>query len=228
MISKRAEKNLKAEIRRLQAENTFLRTHVQAKQNEQSLHANDSKGYFSYLWGLAKSNPLYKLIRRLINYFSKFRLISLTLRILGFIAVAIETSAFIFIFITLLTVLLPPIILGFLIILVCSASRFHHDGKQIRQDAKDKNIIVYFPSRQHSFGENSFFCKNALDLSQRNYCVIIVSPFIISPAGLTTNKGSFLNVKKEADGVFIIRQRYFFYAKKKIFKGHEKRLIYVY
>lgn len=228
MIPRNKERDLKAEIKRLEAENAFLRTQIQDGQNGQAKHLNDSEGYVSYLWELTKSNSLYKIIKRIANYFSRFRLISLVVKILGFIAVAIETSAFIFILIAALAFLLPPIIIGFLIILICSALRFHHDEKQIINEANDKKIIIFFPSRKYRFEKDSFFYRNAMELSQKDYCVIVVSPFIISPKGLSDKKKNFLNVKKEANGVFIIRQRYFFYIKKKFFRRHKKRLIYVY
>lgn len=228
MTQRKSESRSKAEIERLEAENAFLRAHVQSAQSEPAVHANDSNGYFSYLWELTKSNSLYKLIKRLANYFSKFRLISLTLRIFGYIAIAIETSAFIFIFITVLTFLLPPLVVGFLVILICSASRLYHDSKQISQDAANKKIIVYFPARQYPFMKDSFFRRSALELSQKGYCVIAVSPFIVSPKGITETKKYYLNVKKEADGIFIIRQHYFFYIKRKFFQKHKNRLIYVY
>lgn len=228
MTQKNEENRLKAEIRRLEAEIAFLQAHVQSAHSEQTAHANESNGYFSYLWKLIKSNSLYKLIKRLVSYFSKFRLVSLTLRILGYIAIAIETSAVIFVFITALTFLLPPFIFGALIILICSASRFYHDSKQIVKDAADRKIIVYFPERQHPFMKDSFFQRNALELSQNGYCVIAVSPFVISPKGITKTNKYYFNVKKEADGLFIIRQHYFFYIKKKFLKKHQERLIYVY
>lgn len=228
MTRKNSESRLKAEIQRLEAENAFLRAHVQLATSEHSTHANDSNGYFSYLWQLTKNNSLYKLIKRLTNYFSKFRLISLLLRLFRYIAIAIETSAVIFIFITVLAFLLPPIVFGSLIVFICSVSRFYHDIKQINENAAEKKVIIYFLGRQQPYMKDSFFGRNALELSQNGYCVIVISPFIMSPKGFFDTKKYYFNVRKEADGVFTVRQHYFFYLRKNFLNSHQKRLIYVY
>lgn len=221
------QNRLKAEIKRLEKENSFLRSHISTTSNE-TVGLEKHKGYISYLWANAKKHTLYKTAERLTGYFSKFRLVSLTLKIFGFVTIAVETSAFIFALIVVLALILPPVALFLPIILLCSASRFASDTKALKKRIGGKATIVFFMTRQHHFGDDSFFYRNTLELSKRGYFVIAVSPFILSPKGLTSSKKFFLNVREEADSLFVIRQQYFFYIKKKLLKNFNQRIIYVY
>lgn len=189
---------------------------------------DNSKNYFFYLWELAKSNGIFKLTKRIGGYFSRFRIISLTLKILGFVFTAIETSAFIFVIGITVMIFLPPFILGFISILLVSAICFGRDKKRLLGYLGDKNAILFFPARGQKFYGDCFFKRNAFDLSSRGYCVIVVTPFVLSPTGVFDSQKYFLNLKKDGKEIFVIRQQFFFYAQKHLFKNHKKRIIYVY
>lgn len=220
--------DLKKKIKSLEEELAFLRMYVQFGLNDNINHLNNSSNYFSYLWSLTKQNNAYKIIRKFSNYFSKFKLITLILKLIELFTLAIEASAFIFILSTLIIFLLPPIILYMFIIFICSTLFFKRNNQTILLQAYNKNVIVYFLSRRYPFSDNCFFLRNALELSSHHYCVIIVSPFIISPLGISKQKRNYLNIRKEAEGIFLIRQLYFFHIRKLLFKNHRNRIIYVY
>ena len=222
-------KKLKNEIKHLKREKAFLLSRVQAISSEGNLETvPDNKSYFAYLKEKIKSHSIYRIFEKGSRFFSKFRLIALIFKIISFVTIAIQTSAFIFIAIVVILIILPPIVIGFAVIFICSAARYSHDTADILEAIKGKKIMIIFTQRHFNFQSDSFFYRNALNLTSRGYTVIAVSPFMLSSKGISGSKDFYLNRKREADGIFTLRLQYYFFIKKKIFEKHRERLIYIY
>lgn len=226
-MSRSTARRLRERIKRLEAENAFLRlrTSSAAHDADETSHRG---GYLSYLWQSAKRHTLYRGVERLTKYFSRFRLISHLLKLVGIIAIAVETSAVIFIISVFAAIILPPTALIFPGIFLCSAFSFKRDTERLVSELGDSKIIVWFIPRQYRYGSDSFFYRNALELSSRGYTVIAVTPFILSAKGLTDSKKYFLNLRRESNGVFIIRHQYFFHIRKKLLGDSIRKTTYVY
>ena len=220
------EKRLKAELKRLRKENNFLRTRLGTKSG--SSDPQKSKGYLSYLKERAQSHTVYKATETITRYFSKFRLVALIFKILGLVAIAIEASAFLFAFVILLAIFLPPVLLFFPIILLLSAAKFKRDDAVLFETAKNSAVIIFFLSPQGKYDKGDFFYRNALDFASRGYLVLAVSPYTLSRQGISGQKKYFLNARREGENVFVIRQQYFFHIKRNHLKDDNKKTIYVY
>jgi len=224
-MSQRKEQRLRERIKRLEAENAFLRSKASTTTDESVLPRHKG-GYFSYLLKNAKGHALYRLIERLTKYFSRFRLISHIFRFTGLVMIAVETSAVLFVIVAAAAVLLPLAALIFPVLFLCSALLFKRDSRTLDAEIKESKAIVWFIPRQYRTSDNSFFLRNAQELSERGYTVIAVTPFILSPIGITSSRRYFLNIRREGKGLFVIRQQYFFYIKSRLLKSRNSIFIY--
>ena len=217
---------LKKEIEELRRENAFLREELARTGSDTSVA--DSKSFFEYLFKTVKEHSFYKRFSTIRSYFFKFKLFSTAFRLLSFIVIAIETSAVLLVLVTVAALTLPPFILGCFLFFGTSALRFSQDRKQTLTEIANKKVIVLFPPKQYIFKKESFFYKNALDLTARGSAVIAVSPFIISPKGIFEKGRFFLNSHRETSGITVIRRQYFFHIQKRIFNSHTNKVIFIY
>lgn len=228
MKNTRRKSNNSQEIERLRRENAILRSRIQSETSKGESNALfESKGYFSYLWKVIKAHSVYKLFEKYNGYFSRFRLISRVIKISAFIFIALQTSAILFISAVILSVVIPPIILGFATLLLISAARLPHDGKLLEEMIADRKVIILFPPRHCKFGCGGFLYRNICELADRGYAVIAVSPFMLSPKGVSESQRLFANIRIEDEKIFTIRRQYFFFINKRILQKHEKRVIYI-
>ena len=229
MTKKEKKSNNSQELERLRRENAFLRSRVQsAAAKDEAGALFESKGYLSYLWKVIKAHSAYKLFEKYNGYFSRFRLISRIIKISGFIFIALQTSAILFIAAVILAVVIPPIILGFAALLLLSAVRLPHDGRLLTEKISGKKVIIFFPPRHCEFGNGGFLYRNISELASRGYAIIAVSPFMISQKRIFQSQKSYSNIRLEDEKIFTVRRRYFFFINKRILQKHEKRVIYIY
>lgn len=228
MQKKRTSTSNSDELQRLRRENSVLKTKLNLSGVHDRKAAEESKGYFTYLRNTVKRHSAYKLFERASAYFSRFRLISHTLKITAFIFIAIETSAVFLIAAAIILLVIPPILLVFVIQFVLSASKYTSDTTKLKEIISQKSVICLFPQKNAEFGFDSFMGRNARELSSRGYAVIAVSPFFISGKGFGKRHVYFINFRNESEGVTSIKRQYFFFIKKKLLNAHNKRVIFIY
>lgn len=216
------------ELDKLRRENAFLRSQMRSADAKESSALDGSKGYFSYLWKKVKAHSAYRLFERASYFFSRFRLISHAIKIAALILLAVQTSAVLLIVVSILSLVLPPIILLFSVQFILSAARYPGDSKNFFDSTAGKKIIFLFPTRQTNFDAESFFAKNAVELASRGYAVTVVSPFFLSPKSISENRRPYVNLRRECDGITSIRRQYFFFIRKQVLKSHRERVIFIY
>ena len=216
------------ELDRLRRENAFLRSQLRVADAKEADALDGGKGYFSYLWEKVKAHSAYRFFERASYFFSRFRLISHAIKIAALIFLAVQTSAVLLIAVSILSLVLPPLVLLFSVQFILSAARYHGDSKIFSEFSSGKKIIFLFPARQTSFFRESFFAKNALELTSHGYAVVIVSPFFISQKSIFGNCRPYVNLRRECHGITSIRRQYFFFIKKQVLKSHTERIIFIY
>ena len=186
-----------------------------------------NKNYFLYLFSLLQKTQLYLLLRRSVDFFRKFKLVSLLFRIYSYLLVLLQVSTALF-FIVLGVLLLIPVLLISGGCLVFSALLLYRkENKRMKKSLDGKTIIVFFPTRDGEFERGCFWKTHTQEVAKKpNTVVLIVSPFFWSGKGLN-NRHFYPLIRKENENLYILRKHYYFSLKQNILKNkHSLILIY--
>ena len=171
----------------------------------------------------------FSLGERFIKYFRRFRFFTTAFRVAPWILLAISTHTLLYVMAIAAISLTPFILLGFLSLTGTIFTRHHSTNTRLASCLANKTVFVLFPLRGAEFKDGTFWRANALDLAKREGCaVIVVSPYLLFPLGISENGRFYLNVRDENKNLFLVRRHYFFSLKKNVLTRCVGRLILIY
>jgi len=177
--------------------------------------------FFHYLYRKVTSAPFYTHWKSILSYIRRFRAVTYTIRALSFVLGILETGALVLLSTALFLVILPilfALMLGILITARIESGRTNHTLATISQSGRV--YVLFLPAHA-----GDFFTENAKNLARQGDTVLIVSPYWISPNGLS--KGAFYcTARREADRIYLIRRYYFFSLQKHVLK--KRNTVYIY
>lgn len=183
--------------------------------------------YLSYLYAVVRQTPFYLIVRRLLRYFRRFRLISRILKILSSFFYLIEVGTAVFLVTALGLILLPIALIIALCLALVARISYQKENRRMMSRLKAKRVILFFPSREGEMESGLFWRRNIRELSQSpNTVILIISPFLYSGKGLY-DKSFYLLTRSESKNIYLIRRHYFFSLRKKVL-ACAKRVISVF
>ncbi len=184
--------------------------------------------YFSYLYSLLRRTQVYTVWERAINYFRRFRLVSLLFRTISYLTLLVQFGTAFFFAALVILILLPVILLGALGILFSAIALYRVENRKMKRLLDAKEIVVFFPTREGEFGKGRFWSGNLSDIATRkNTIVLIVSPFFWSGRGFCHGNFYFLG-RKETENIYILRRHYYFSLYRRVLDNKEGSVAFVY
>ena len=181
---------------------------AKSKQNQRST----AHRFFLFdLYDRLRHTTLYTQWQRLLTWIRRFRAVTLTLRIFSFLFAALQAGTLVLLFATLLLAVLPLLLLSALTVLLCAALASRRANRAFSKKLAGGQAYVIFPDTVNS----PFLWQHVCDLQQRGYAVILVSPYLFSPAGIRQNK-FYTTLREESEHVFLVRRYYYFSLKKNV------------
>jgi hypothetical protein len=164
---------------------------------------------FRYLWESVMESAPAAVLRRLVVYLRRLRVVRITL------SVALAAG-------TLLTVgllsaaALPFLFFGVGVLTVLAALRSRRMNHFLARELAGARVRILIPPRGAALKGGSFFIRNARAMAAEDgVAVLVVTPYLISCRGLGGH-GAFITLRKEADGLFLARRTYFFSLRKQV------------
>ena len=189
-----------------------------------------SSTYLKYLVSKTTGGSLFALSKKAMGYFRKFKLVSTVMRVIYSVLAVIGTGAF-FIFLSSAVVFIIPFIVAFCVSIYFIGIVWRTQAfKMIERSIIDRNVYVFFPSRERPFLRGSIF-RNTLDIisNDTQSFTIIVSPYIFSSVGFSGDGAKFFPiVRYEKNNVCILRKHSFFLLRKRILALTDGKTIYIY
>ena len=188
----------------------------------------ESQNLWDFSKNLIQSSRVFVIWDRYKKYFHRFRFISTLIRITPWVLLAISTNTWLYLVFAALAISIPLLLLALLSLLGSALVRHRRVNRIMWDKLAGRTVYVLFPERNAEFLTGKFWQANARDLATgQNAAVILVSPFFLSPVGLS-RRDFFLNVRDEAPNIFIVRRHYFFSLKKHVLTRCAGRLILIF
>lgn len=228
------------EINALRRENELLKkrlAEIEKRQNGKAspppLHFHDrrsyaqlisgSKSYTVYLLRSLRASDIYKRIRKILLWMSRFRILSTAMRILSYAAAVIEAGTHIVIISTLILFLLPISALLATATLLLSLIGQKRANDFLRTSVSGKDVYVFFPESRSQFTDEHFLGRWIGSLASSGKCtVFIVSPSFWSRAGLCRGK-YYLHYRQDTDNVIMLRKYYYFSFKRNVLNSKKAK-----
>ncbi len=161
----------------------------------------------------------YRFWQTCLSYFRRFRMISLIVRVVGYLFALLQTGTLVLLTTALFFVLLPLLLLSVGGMLLVAFLDMRKSGKKLKRLIGDKRVYVFFAAGR-------FGMAHAMELAQDDGTVCVaVSPYWISSEG-QLNSRFYLNVRRESPNCFTVRRYFYFYIRKKILSPSGTVLIY--
>ena len=181
---------------------------ARAKQNRKSAW---HRFFLIDLYLRLQDTSLYVHWQRILTALRRLRAVTLTFRILSLFFAVLQTGTFVLLSATLLLAVLPILLIGTLTILLSAVFTSRRANRRLSERLLGKRIYVIFPDTLSS----SFLVQHTKDLCARGYAVILVSPYLFSPAGIRYNR-FYTTVREEYDCIFLVRRYYYFSLKRRL------------
>ena len=169
------------------------------------------RSFLAYAYDLVRHTRLVALWQRILTLLRRVRLLTVTVRLLALLFSLLQTGTLLLLSTALLLVLLPLLLLAMIVTLTVALFQSGKSNRLLRERTRERPIYVLFPAKECS----PFFEGNVRSLAAQGAIVLIVSPYWLSGKGLQ-RKGFYSTVRREAEGVYLLRRYYFFSLKKHV------------
>ncbi len=184
-------------------------------------HHYRKSSFITYLVEAVRESTPALLVKRLLAYFRRVRLVQTIITLLPLIMAIVAVIA-------VSAALLPLLILIIAGPTLLSALRSRRMNRILKEELSHCHIRVIIPPRGPALQKSSFFIRNARAMAaEENTAVLVVTPYLLSGWGLG-GRGGFFTARKEADGLYIVRRHYFFQLRRKILDPLSGNLTIIY
>ena len=184
-----------------------------------------AKNYFSFLFSRLRTKNFYEPVQKAAKYFRNSLWITRIFRLGVLLYQYLQAGAFVLLY-TAAFILIIPILLSVsvLTLILTLLLRAHNAARLLRVTKQD--VVFLIIDRKEDFDGMPI----AMEAEQHpDATVLIVSPFFLSRRGIGENDHVFVCYRKEAENIFILRNYFFFYFRRRLLKTgvHPIREIHV-
>lgn len=189
---------------------------------------SESRDIFSFSLNLLRGSYAFRIWEKYMKYFRRFRFVTTAVRLFPWILLLISTHTLLYAVAAVAVVMIPLLLLVLISLATSAFIRYRDVNERMEKRLSGKTVYVFFPERTGEFSGAAFWRENIFDLASRDaVCVVVVSPFFLSPRGLL-RRPFYFNMRTEAPHVFLVRRHYFYSLKKHVLPHCTKRLIFIY
>lgn len=206
----------KDEIRRLKKENNDLKKRLYKLEAEIHSDSDDSdtrcfasENYFSYLLAKIKQKKFFPTFHK---YFKNSLWITRIFRWGVLIYQYVQAGALVLLY-TAAFILIIPIILAVALLTLIVALILRDKNTRLLFEEIKSDVVFIIPKDKDSFDKVKL-CSIAAEQDGKN--VLVVSPFFLSSRGVGDREKMYVCFRKEYDNVFIMRNYFFFYFRRRL------------
>lgn len=178
--------------------------------------------FLGYAYDILTHTSLWTRLRDLLAYVRRARTVALVLRILSLALTALQTGALVLLATALTVVVLPVAVATMLAILLTARLESRRTNRLLLHETQGRRVCVLFLAAN---APTAFLFANARDLADRGYTVLLISPYLLSPRGMSRGR-FYCTARAEAEHVYLVRRYYFFSLRKHVITAREA--VYVY
>lgn len=224
--------NEKEQLYRLRRENKALKKRIHALEKDKSLSLPDvesngscynANNYFSYLFARMREKSFYAAVRK---YLKPSLWATRIFRIGVILYQYLQAGAFVLLY-TAAFILIVPILLSVMALtLILTLVLRKHNTENLLKLAKE-DVVFIIPDGKDGF-DDEYIRRKCSEFEEKT--VLVVSPFFLSKKGIGPKEKMYVCYRKEAENVYILRNYFFFYFRKRIQKTylHKTEEIYLY
>ena len=211
------------ELRRLRKENRELkkRLHNLEKEARDSLPSPEGNGscynannYFAYLMARIREKNFYSSIRK---YLKPSLWVTRIFRWLLIIYKYIQTGAFVILYTAAVILIIPILLVTTAITLIATLILRKRGADSLLKKLK-KDVVFIIPDGKDGFDRENII-KRCGEHSGKS--VLVISPFFLEKTGIGEGKEKmYICYRKENDDIFILRNYFFFYFRKRLQKTY--------
>ena len=216
----------KDEIRRLRKENRKLKKRVALleKENrispdsEPSASSYSASNYFAYLFSRIREKSFYAAIQKYLKpslWVSRIFLWGLTAY------KYVQAGAFVLLYTAAFILIIPVLLVITALTLITTLVLRNRNARKLLASLGD-DVVFIIPDGKDGF-DGDFIRKKCEEYPMAT--VLIVSPFFLGKTGIYNGQKMYVCYRKERENVFILRNYFFFYFRKKLKKSHSKDFI---
>lgn len=192
---------------------TLQEARILARSNVFNAGRFSKKSYLGYLIQTFKSSTIGMVFRRIARFFRRFRLARRIAAVVAAILVTLFLSAFFIALLPFLIILLTATLLAVVMGARAANRRMRRELQEIRQ------LRVVIGAEQLTFEDNTFGERSAKAMASLPHtAVLVVTPRLWSAKGLG-GRGLFFTVRREADGLYLVRRGYYFILRRRVLDG---------
>lgn len=217
------------EIRRLKKENRDLKKKLYKLEMSSSADENPSsssgcytaKNYFSFLLAKARQKSTFA---RLEKYFKNSLLFTRIFKWVMIIFQYLQAGAFVILYTAVFIIIVPIILLLSSLTLIVTLVIRNDNARRLIRDIK-KEAVFIIPTSRDKLTDNSILQK----VNQyQNGTVLVISPYFFKRFGVVKNGKMYLCYRKEKENVFILRNYFFFYFRRRLKKLQSYNITEIY
>lgn len=207
------------EIKRLKKENRDLKKKLYKLEMSSSADDDPSsssgcytaKNYFSFLLAKARQKSTFA---RLEKYFKNSLLFTRIFKWGVIIFQYLQAGAFVILYTAVFIIIVPIILLFSSLTLIITLIIRSDNARRLMRDIKKETVFI-IPTSRDKLTENLFLQKAR---QYQNSTVLVISPYFFKKSGAVKNGKMYLCYRKEGENVFILRNYFFFYFRRRLKK----------
>lgn len=191
-----------------------------AQENREMTH---HRFFFGYLYARFRSTSLWVQWQRWLSYFRRFRTVTLVWRVLVFVFSVLQTGALVLLSTLLFVFILPLSTVLMLGILITAAIESKRSNRFLQERLAGRRVCILFLPSQ----ESDFFEQHARKLTEEGFCVLVISPYLLSSRGIGgRRRGFYSTLRREAPDLYLVRKYYFFSLQKHVLRALDVAFLY--
>lgn len=208
------------EIKRLKKENHDLKkklyrlemeSHTDEEEHDGIKDCFNATNYFSYLLAKMRQRNGFSTFEK---YFKNSLWITRIFRWGVLLYQYLQAGAFVLIYTAAFILIIPVILATSALTLILTLILRSHNAALLLKTAR-RDIVFIIPNGKESF--NRLFLRQTAE-EHPDATVLIVSPFFLKRHGVGESSKMYVCFRKECDNVFILRNYFFFYFRKRLKK----------
>lgn len=222
------------EIRRLKKENRELKrklyklekeTHSEQPADEDNSDCYRANNYFAYLLAKARKKDYFAAVEKFARYFRNSLWVTRIFRWGMLLYQYLQAGAFVLLYTAAFILIIPIMLALTALTLVLTLLLRSRNAKKLLKESR-RDVVFLIPNSKESFD------PDALGKEARAHpdsTVLLITPFFFKKRGIGTSEDWFVCYRKEDNNIYILRNYFFFYFRKRLqkegrFEMHEIHL----
>ncbi len=211
------------EIRRLKKENRELKkklyklekeTHTEMPVAEDNSDCYRASNYFSYLLARTRKKDFFATIEKFAKYFRNSLWVTRIFRWGVLLYQYLQAGAFVLLYTAAFILIIPIMLALTLLTLILTLLLRSQNANRLLKSSR-RHVVFLIPKSKEKFDKDILRAKAS---AYPDSTVLIITPFFFRKTGIGTCEDWFVCYRKEYDNIYLLRNYFFFYYRKRLQK----------